>query len=110
MVARCIFTNFLISTIIRDEFHIYGSPSPIFRTSTRRYMTRDIPDTSPAFYSISAVIDDYMDLQQWRTCYRSLYRVTSLLKESKNLILGEGIDCGLPTNTKVSRALVNDDN
>ena len=34
------------------------------------------------------VIDDYMDLQQWRTCYRSLYRITSLLKEGKNLVLG----------------------
>lgn len=35
------------------------------------------------------VIDDYMDLQQWRTCYRSLFRVTSLLRDGKNLVLGE---------------------
>ena len=64
------------------------------------------PRHSPTFYSISTVIDDYMDLQQWRTCYRSLYRVTSLLKESKNLILGEGIDFNRTTNAKVSRSLV----
>lgn len=42
-----------------------------------------------AMFDSQRVIDDYMDLQQWRTCYRSLYRVTSLLRDSKGLILGE---------------------
>ena len=41
-----------------------------------------------AMFDSQRVIDDYMDLQQWRTCYRSLYRITSLLKEGKNLVLG----------------------
>lgn len=39
-------------------------------------------------FTLIAVIDDYMDLQQWRTCYRSLFRVTSLLNDSKSLVLG----------------------
>ena len=42
-----------------------------------------------AMFDSQRVIDDYMDLQQWRTCYRSLYRVTSLLRDSKGLVLGE---------------------
>lgn len=41
------------------------------------------------YFFFQSVIDDYMDLQQWRTCYRSLFRVTSLLHESKGLILGK---------------------
>jgi translation initiation factor 3 subunit C len=33
------------------------------------------------------VIDDYMDLSQWRTCYRCLNRIVTLLDENKNIIL-----------------------
>lgn len=41
-----------------------------------------------AMFDSQRVIDDYMDLQQWRTCYRSLLRVTTLLHEKKDLVLG----------------------
>ena len=30
-------------------------------------------------------IDDYLEHQQWRTCYRSLYRVVSLMEANKKL-------------------------
>lgn len=33
------------------------------------------------------VIDDYMDLSQWRTCSRCLNRIVTLLDENKNIIL-----------------------
>jgi hypothetical protein len=42
-----------------------------------------------AMFDSQRVIDDYMDLQQWRTCYRSLFRVTALLNDSKTLVLGK---------------------
>jgi len=41
-----------------------------------------------AMFDSQRVIDDYMDLQQWRTCYRSLLRVTSLLHDNEALVLG----------------------
>ena len=40
-----------------------------------------------AMFDSQRVIDDYMDLQQWRTCFRSLLRVTNLLTENKALSL-----------------------
>lgn len=33
-------------------------------------------------------IDEYMDLQQWRTCHRSLNRVVCLLEDHPTLVLG----------------------
>lgn len=33
-------------------------------------------------------IDDYMELNQWRTCHRSLTRILTLLESSKKLVLG----------------------
>jgi translation initiation factor 3 subunit C len=41
-----------------------------------------------AMFDSQRVIDDYMDLQQWRTCYRSLLRVTNILNENPSLVLG----------------------
>ena len=33
-------------------------------------------------------IDDYLEHNQWRTCYRSLYRVVTLMEANKKLSLG----------------------
>lgn len=33
-------------------------------------------------------IDDFMDLQQWRTCQRSLTRILTLLEQHKKIVLG----------------------
>ena len=41
-----------------------------------------------AMFDSQRVIDDYMDLNQWRTCYRSLLRVVFLLHDNKALTLG----------------------
>lgn len=41
-----------------------------------------------ATYDTNRVIDDYMDLNQWRTCARSLLRVTKLLESHASLLLG----------------------
>jgi len=41
-----------------------------------------------AMYDATRGIDDYMDVQQWRTCYRCLTRIMSLLDATKTLSLG----------------------
>lgn len=41
-----------------------------------------------AMFDSHRSIDDYMELQQWRTCHRSLTRILTLLESSKKLILG----------------------
>ena len=41
-----------------------------------------------AMFDSQRVIDAYMDLHQWRTCYRSLLRATNLLHDHKHLQLG----------------------
>jgi len=40
-----------------------------------------------AMYDAHRVIDDYMDLQQWRTCFRCLMRITSLLEANHDFVL-----------------------
>ena len=42
-----------------------------------------------AMYDASRGIDDYMDVQQWRTCSRCLTRITTLLDANKVLSLGQ---------------------
>jgi translation initiation factor 3 subunit C len=39
-------------------------------------------------YDSHRVIDDYMDLLQWRTCSRCLSRIVSILNSNKELVLG----------------------
>jgi len=41
-----------------------------------------------AMYDNHHGIDDYMELQQWRSCYRYLTRITTLLNENPELVLG----------------------
>lgn len=41
-----------------------------------------------AMYDAHRVIDDFMILSQWRTCFRCLLRVVTLLKEHSHLTLG----------------------
>lgn len=41
-----------------------------------------------AMYDAHRSIDDYMGLQQWRTCFRSLMRIMTLLEENEKLVLG----------------------
>ena len=41
-----------------------------------------------AMFDANRSIDDYMDIQQWRSCYRCLSRVVTLLAENKSLVLG----------------------
>jgi translation initiation factor 3 subunit C len=41
-----------------------------------------------SMYDGARGIDDFMDVQQWRTCYRSLARITALLHASPELSLG----------------------
>ena len=41
-----------------------------------------------AMYDAVRGIDDYMDVQQWRTCFRCLIRITSLLESHAGLTLG----------------------
>jgi hypothetical protein len=52
------------------------------------------------------VIDDYMDLQQWRTCYRSLFRVTALLNDSNTLVLGKKKRIILGVQSAIISALI----
>ncbi len=39
-------------------------------------------------YDSHRVIDDYMDLLQWRTCSRCLARIVNILNNNKELVLG----------------------
>lgn len=39
-------------------------------------------------FDFNRSIDDYMDIQQWRSCYRCLNRVVTLLLENESLVLG----------------------
>ncbi len=41
-----------------------------------------------AMFDSHRSIDDFMELLQWRTCHRSLTRITSLLEQNKKLVLG----------------------
>jgi len=41
-----------------------------------------------AMYDATRGIDDYMDVQQWRTCYRCLTRIMALLEAGRALSLG----------------------
>ena len=41
-----------------------------------------------AMFDSNRLIDEYMELQQWRTCQRSLARILKLLDENKSLTLG----------------------
>lgn len=41
-----------------------------------------------AMFDAQRSIDDYMDLQQWRTCFQCLTRIIALLGSHKNIILG----------------------
>lgn len=41
-----------------------------------------------AMYDSHRVIDDFMELQEWRTCYRCLTRIVTVLNTNKELVLG----------------------
>jgi translation initiation factor 3 subunit C len=41
-----------------------------------------------AMYDAHRSIDDYMDLQRWRTCYRCLMRIVQLLDSNRSIVLG----------------------
>jgi len=40
-----------------------------------------------AMYDSHRVIDDFMELQEWRTCYRCLMRIVTVLNANKELVL-----------------------
>ena len=53
--------------------------------------TKEIPilmHMISAMFDSNRSIDDYMDIQQWRSCYRCLNRVVTLLSSNSKLILG----------------------
>jgi len=41
-----------------------------------------------AMFDSNRLIDEFMELQQWRTCHRSLTRILKLLEQNKHLVLG----------------------
>jgi translation initiation factor 3 subunit C len=41
-----------------------------------------------AMFDSNRLIDEYMELQQWRTCQRSLSRILKLIEQNKSLTLG----------------------
>ena len=53
--------------------------------------TKEIPilmHMISAMFDSNRSIDDYMDIQQWRSCYRCLNRVVTLLTSNSKLVLG----------------------
>jgi translation initiation factor 3 subunit C len=41
-----------------------------------------------SMFDSNRLIDEFMELQQWRTCHRSLSRILKLLEQNKHLVLG----------------------
>jgi translation initiation factor 3 subunit C len=67
------------------QLEIYGKISRKFGAK------REIPilmHVISAMFDSNRSIDDYMDIQQWRSCYRCLNRVVTLLAENPSLVLG----------------------
>jgi translation initiation factor 3 subunit C len=75
-------------TDIKDlikQLEIYGKIARKFGAK------REIPilmHIISAMFDSNRSIDDYMDIQQWRSCYRCLNRVVTLLAENPSLVLG----------------------